>query len=336
YASRPGPEGGAERNEGARATSASIAGHASDAAESGLCPCVIIHSPPEGGGLVAAAGFGREVFGRGFLELTGTRRGDVVAQLHVAFVAGVLEELVLVVARPIEAGGERCLEDFGVGVGHLVDDRVRSGHGQPLDDLRLRAGGDRVPRRHAHGRHVERRTVTGERVSGGAIAGLQVGGLNDQRVAFPAAAAAAEPRFDRFRPRLELTSDRNYARAEHFQRDRHVAGGLVHANAVVVAERQHRSREAAGDAAVPSVEVGDPVELGVGRPARTAGAVQRFGFRREGGKLTTGRLDQQRSAATGRVGLDPVAHADAARAVFGVVSLSRTLSLLFALRHFFF
>src|SRR5690606_40025395 len=71
-------------------------------------------------------------------------------------------------------------------------------------------------------------------------------------------------------------------------------------------------------------------------PARTAGAVQRFGYWREGAELTTGRLDQQRSAATGRVGLDPVAHADAARAVFGVVSLSRTLSLLFALRHFFF
>ena len=42
------------------------------------------------------------VFRAGFLQRAGTRGGDVVAHLHVAFAAGVLVELVLLVARPIE------------------------------------------------------------------------------------------------------------------------------------------------------------------------------------------------------------------------------------------
>src|SRR5690606_3256887 len=140
--------------------------------------------------------------------------------------------------------------------------------------------------------------------------GLDVGRLDDERVAFPAAAAAAEPGFDRFRPGLELPRDRNDPCPEHLQRDRDVARRLIDADAVVIAERQHRSWEAAADAAIPAVEVGHPVEFGVRRPARTAGTVQRFGVRRHRRQLAVDRIDYHRGTALAREVLDPVAAAD--------------------------
>src|SRR5690606_41442879 len=94
---------------------------------------------------------------------------------------------------------------------------------------------------------------------------------------------------------------------------------------------QRRGREAARDAAIPDVEVGRPVVLGVRRPARTAGPIERLGLRRQRRQLAVRRIDQQRSAAARSVGFDPVAHADAAGLVLGLVSLVGTVGLLLPL-----
>src|SRR5690606_2376298 len=66
----------------------------------------------------AARGRRRRVRLGDLFPAPGAVGGDVVADLHVALVAGVLEEAVLVVARDIHSHGERG----------LPHDRVRQGH----------------------------------------------------------------------------------------------------------------------------------------------------------------------------------------------------------------
>src|SRR5690606_13356169 len=100
----------------------------------------------------------------GRLRPLGARGGDVVAQLHVALVAGVFVEAVVVAPLPIAARRPGCGEDHRVVVGRLVDDGVGTGHREPLDETRL--GADR---------RVVGRRRTGRDDVGGRGAGLEVG-----------------------------------------------------------------------------------------------------------------------------------------------------------------
>src|SRR5690606_37627625 len=71
----------------------------------------------------------------------GARGGDEVADLHVAFVAGVFVNAEIVVAHPVETGGPGLGEDDGVLPGELVDDRIGSSHREALGQPGLLANG---------------------------------------------------------------------------------------------------------------------------------------------------------------------------------------------------
>src|SRR5690606_35590916 len=117
----------------------------------------------------------------------GARGGDEVADLDVAFMAGVFVDAEIVVAHPVEPGAPRRGEHDGVFPGELVDDRVRPGHREPLGQPGLLAYRGVVLRRGA-----------GRADVGCRRAGLEVGGNDHQRVAvFPVAWVFAYQVMDR-------------------------------------------------------------------------------------------------------------------------------------------
>ncbi len=99
---------------------------------------------------------------------------------------------------------------------------------------------------------------------------------------------------------------------DHLEIDHHIARPLHDLDAVVVAERQHRGGEAAGDAAVPAVEIRHPVIGLAPDPARPAGRVQARAFLGQRRQAAIHGIDQQRGAPAGAGHFDPVAHAQLA------------------------
>ncbi len=114
----------------------------------------------------------------------------------------------------------------------------------------------------------------------------------------------------------------------HLQLDGDHARRLEDADAVVVVEREHRGRHAAGDAAVPAVEIGDPVEGLPGAVARAHERAQALAFRRLVRQPAVGRIDEQGGPPVRRAGLDPVAHAELAVLLLGGEAGGRGRELL--------
>ncbi len=105
-------------------------------------------------------------------------------------------------------------------------------------------------------------------------------------------AAVAHPAFDAPGPGRGV-ADRDDPGGQHLELDDDVAGRLEDADAVVVAVGEHRGGIAAGDAPVPGVEVGHPVEGLARHPARAAGVEQPLPFGRQGRQSAVGGIYQQ-------------------------------------------
>ena len=118
------------------------------------------------------------------------------------------------------------------------------------------------------------------------------------------AEAIAHPRADGRWP-MVMAAQRDDAITEHLEMDHDEARRLEHANAIVVAERQHRGGKAARNAAVPGIEIVEPVVGLTRNPARPARLAQRFGFRLQRRQLAVGRTDQHRCAPGERFGAHP-------------------------------
>src|SRR6185436_20071408 len=112
----------------------------------------------------------------------GARRHDVIADHRVVLVTRVLEDLVAVVALPRHLDGPWRGPDHGIVERGPVGQRVRPRTRETLREHVLLA--DR--------RVVERRRADGVNVRRAALA-VEVRRLDDERVAFPAAARVAEP-----------------------------------------------------------------------------------------------------------------------------------------------
>ena len=167
----------------------------------------------------------------------------------------------------------------------------------------------------------------------GAALAVEVLGLDDERIAFPAAARIAEPGLG---AGIDgLAADRNHARLmNHFETDHDVTRRLQDLDAVVVVGGQHRCRQAARDAPVPVVEVGPMIE----RDRHPAAAHQRaaaLAFRGESGELAVRRIDDQRGQPVRLTPFDPMAHAHLVRIVFLVVGALNARVLLLPRRELF-
>ena len=89
--------------------------------------------------------------------------------------------------------------------------------------------------------------------------------VDHQRVAFPVTARFAQPFLDRRIERRTSVGRNDADLMRHFEHDQNVAGRLHDADAVVVVARHHGNRHAAGDAAVPAIEIVGAVEHGLPR-----------------------------------------------------------------------
>ena len=156
--------------------------------------------------------------------------------------------------------------------------------------------------------------TTARLISGGPS--LIVRRLDDERVAFPAAARLAQPLLDLGRQRRAAVR-RNDARfVDHLELEDHVARRLADREAAVVAVRHHRRRHAARDAAVPAVEVVGTVEcdrLARQRPVALRERCAAFAFRRQRGQQPVRRIDDQIRLPLRNVGISQARHHRAAQ-----------------------
>src|SRR5688572_4330184 len=219
--------------------------------------------------------------GRGALFLAGAAEDALHAV--VALVARVLEQLlagVHVGNRERPRPGERA----GIGDGHAVVDLARADAGEALDQLQVLG---RAAVKHLVG---------------------EVAGLDHERVAVPARHRVAHPLADRPGD-VRAPVGRDHARAaQHLDLDRDEAGALGDAVVVVVGRRAHRTRHAAGDAALE----GAAIQPGVGATPGGAGAAKGRPLRLVGGAflrlgrqprhLAVGRIHDQRRAQAGDLG----------------------------------
>src|SRR6185369_2339088 len=160
-----------------------------------------------------------------------------VAHGVVTFVAGILEELVVIVLFELHQNGPR------LGPGLLVDDGdpvihgLVAGAGKSLDDLELVAVIPRVA------------WISGAVRADGVLVG-EIRGLHDQIITFPAAARIAHHHFD-IGADVRTPVERNHAAlVDHFVAEDNVAGTLHDLVPVVVHHRNHGSQKTARDAAV--------------------------------------------------------------------------------------
>ncbi len=157
--------------------------------------------------------------------------------------AGIFENVVGAVALPREVQLEGRGQHHRVLDQRFVTDRIRAGRGQPLDDSFLIAVG--------YGARV--RADCAE-----LHAGHEIGGLDDERIAFPMAARHARPVPQRL-GRGAAPVERNDARlVDHLHADHDIAGRLEDLDAGIIIARQHAAGQAARDAAVEGVEIIHP------------------------------------------------------------------------------
>src|SRR5262245_34983940 len=171
-------------------------------------------------------------------------RFNVVPNCGIAFMAGVLEHLIVVVEQHGISHGERSrCQNRGIFDLHREVHRGRSRTRKALRDFHIRR------------RRLQRTGRTGDARAGQFRETVEVRGLDDERIPFPMPARFPLPFLD---SGIELGHARgwNYAGlVRHFQHDDDVTRRLRDADTVVVIARFHRNRQPARDATIPWTEV---------------------------------------------------------------------------------